>query len=336
MRPSFHPRLFNGPLGDPGLFIPFSFERRALIFDLGDLHSLPPRDILKISHVFVTHTHMDHFIGFDRLLRLFLGREKTLYIYGPEGFIDNVAGKLNAYTWNLVDNFKHEFVLVVSEVNATQVSTRVYACRQGFHPARKKVAKNETGHLVREPALTISAIELDHAVPCLGFSIEERYHVNIVKDRVASLGLEIGPWLNRFKESLFNARDLDSEFKVWAEGPEQKARRFVLGDLAKQIALITPGQKVTYIADVAYTKANSRKITAFAKDSDHLYIEAAFLEKDRDLAARKFHLTAWQAGRIAGEAKAKQMTPFHFSPRYTGQEHLLVQEAQTAFHKYRA
>ncbi len=336
MRPSFHPRLLNGPLGDPGLFIPFSFERRALIFDLGDLHSLPSRDILKISHVFVTHTHMDHFIGFDRLLRLFLGREKILYIYGPEGFIDNVAGKLNAYTWNLVENFTHEFVLIVSEVNATQVSTRVYACRRGFHPTRKKVAKKETGHLVCEPALTISAIELDHTVPCLGFSIEERYHINILKDRVASLGLEIGPWLNRFKASLFNAQDLHSEFKVGTEDREQKTRTFVLGDLAKQIALITPGQKVTYIADVAYTQANSRKITAFAKDSDHLYIEAAFLEKDRDLAAGKFHLTAWQAGRLAGEANAKQMTPFHFSPRYTGQEHLLVQEAQTAFHKYRA
>ncbi len=335
MRPSFYPRLFNGPLGDPGLFIPFSFERRAVIFDLGDLHSHPPRDILKISHAFVTHTHMDHFIGFDRLLRLFLGREKTLYIYGPEGFIDNVAGKLKAYTWNLVENFSHEFVLSVSEVNATQVSTRVFACRHGFHPTRKKVEKNMNGRLIREPALTISAIELDHAVPCLGFCIEERYHVNIMKDRVASLGLEAGPWLNRFKESLFNAQDPFSEFKVRTAGQEQKARKFILGDLAKQISLITPGQKVTYIADVAYTKSNARKITSFAKDSDHLYIEAAFLEKDRDLAARKFHLTAWQAGRIAGQAKAKQMTPFHFSPRYTGQEHLLIQEAHAAFHKYR-
>ena len=336
MRPSFHPRLSNGPLGDPGLFIPFSFERRAVIFDLGDLHSHPPRDILKTSHVFVTHTHMDHFIGFDRLLRLFLGREKMLYLYGPEGFIDNVAGKLNAYTWNLVENFSHEFVLSVSEVNATQVSTRVYACRKGFHPTRKKVAKNVTGRLICEPALTISAIELDHAVPCLGFCIEERYHINIKKDRVVSLGLEIGPWLNRFKASLFNEKNPFSEFEVRSEGREQGATKFVLGDLAKQIALITPGQKVTYIADVAYTKSNSRKITAFAEDSDHLYIETAFLEKDRDLAARKFHLTAWQAGRIAGEANVKQMTPFHFSPRYTGHEHLLEQEAQSAFHKYRA
>ena len=60
MRPSFTPRLINDPFSDPGLFVPFLFEKRALMFDLGDLHALSPRDLLKVTHVFVTHSHMDH------------------------------------------------------------------------------------------------------------------------------------------------------------------------------------------------------------------------------------------------------------------------------------
>jgi len=48
MRPSFYLRMVNGPFDDPGLFVPFLFEKRAIIFDLGDIYSLSARDVLKM------------------------------------------------------------------------------------------------------------------------------------------------------------------------------------------------------------------------------------------------------------------------------------------------
>ena len=66
MRPRFHPRLANDPFGDPCLFIPFGFESRAFMVDLGEAPGLAPRDLLRTTHAFVTHTHMDHFAGFDQ------------------------------------------------------------------------------------------------------------------------------------------------------------------------------------------------------------------------------------------------------------------------------
>ena len=80
MRPSFQPRLVNPPYGDPSLYIPFAYRGEAILFDTGDLAPLSSREILKVDHIFITHTHMDHFIGFDRVLRLCLGRNKTLHL----------------------------------------------------------------------------------------------------------------------------------------------------------------------------------------------------------------------------------------------------------------
>lgn len=330
MRPSFHPRLVNSPFDDPGLYIPLTFENRAVLFDLGDINALTSRDILKIDTVFVTHTHMDHFIGFDRLLRLLLGRDKTIAMFGPEGFLQNVTGKLAGYAWNLVEHYANRFVLEATEVQPGRLISKRFVCREGFiapEPARQ-TPFGET--LVKDPAFSVSTAILDHGLPCLAFSIQEQFHINIIKERVLSLGLQIGPWLNAFKSALFNHAPPESEFIVTGPGNTTQ-QKFILGELADRVAKITPGQKIAYIADAGMSAANEDKMIKLAGGADHLFIEASFLEKHREIAQKKHHLTAKQAGTIAARAGVKQFAIFHFSPRYTGQEHLLQEEAQAAF-----
>jgi ribonuclease Z len=329
MRPRFHPRLINGPFDDPCLYIPFLFENRAIIFDLGDIHSLSTRDLLKIDHIFVTHTHIDHFIGFDRILRIFLGREKDLHLYGPQGFLLNVEGKLAAYAWNLVKNYQYKLGLYLTEVRHDCLLTREYLCQNEFVPTHEAVEQPFKEVLYEEPAFSVSSAILDHRIPCLGFAIKERFHININKDKIAALQLQTGPWLTEFKQALYDGKDPESEFKV--NTGKKEVQQFRLGDLADQITMITPGQKITYIADVVYHPKNKDRIVSLAKNSDHLFIEAAFLEADKDIALEKNHLTARQAGVLAAMARVKQFTIFHFSPRYTDQAHLLQEEARQAF-----
>ncbi len=343
------PRLVNGPFDDPGLFVPFSFENRAILFDLGDISTLSPRDILKITHIFVTHTHMDHFTGFDTLLRLLLGRDKKIFLFGPKGIHENVRGKLAGYTWNLVERFPASLDIVVTEVLENQRTTTEYRCKDKFAPTNTSIQNNITidSPILSEPALEVYAQVLDHGIPVLGFSLRQRLQVNIIKEAVESLGLEIGPWLKELKNAVYNALPNDSNTNPqhhtsYTDDPDFKDRpfefesnktkkTFQLKELTNTITTLTPGQEITYIADCAFTPENTRKITKLAKNTHHLYIEAAFSDADKSLALDKHHLTTKQAGEIAATTNTKELTIFHFSPRYNGTENTMHQEAKAAW-----
>ena len=207
MGPSFLPRLVNSPFDDPALFVPFRYENRALLFDLGDIASLPARDILKITHIFITHTHMDHFVGFDRLLRIFLGRNKELFLWGPQGFLANLEGKLAGYCWNLVENYQNRFILHAVELHPHVAFVQSYPCRHGFATHGRVREIPFDGIALAEPALTVNAVHLDHGIPVLGFALRERFHINILKGPLEHLELAPGPWLNHFKAMLFRGSD---------------------------------------------------------------------------------------------------------------------------------
>ena len=63
-----------------------------------------------------------------------------------------------------------------------------------------------------------------------------------------------------------------------------------------------------------------------AAGADHLFIEAAFLHRDRALAEATRHLTARAAGEIARAAGVNRVTPFHFSGRYLARSEEIAME----------
>ena len=100
---------------------------------------------------------MDHFIGFDILLRSFLGREKKLHLYGPPGFLNNVEGRLAGYNWNLVHEFEGEFRLKVTEVHPSRTLTREYFCKNRFSSGEALQESPFTGTLLRESAFHVAS-----------------------------------------------------------------------------------------------------------------------------------------------------------------------------------
>jgi ribonuclease Z len=329
MRPILHPYLVNGPFGDPGLYVEFMFERRALLFDMGDLQPLSARKLLRVSHAFVSHTHMDHFMGFDRLLRICVGRDKDLHLYGPAGFIDQVGHKLAAYTWNLVHNYESDFALTVTEIVSPASARRAaFHVRSGFQRSDESTLTLHDGVLLDEDNLRVRTAVLDHLIPCLGFAVEEKRHVNVWRNRVEEMGLTPGPWLHALKRAVIHEQADDTPIAVPVAGG---VREFTLGELKQCLLRIVDGQKIGYVVDVRYDAENARRITALVRDADTLFIESTFLQQDAAQAAAKYHLTASQAGRLARAAGAKRVIPFHFSPRYSDCEARVREEVTQAF-----
>src|SRR5260370_32236258 len=61
MRPIFDTALVNRTFGDPGVLIDLKFERRAILFDIGDLPGLPTPKLPPVGGAFVSHTTHVHF-----------------------------------------------------------------------------------------------------------------------------------------------------------------------------------------------------------------------------------------------------------------------------------
>lgn len=329
MKSAFIPRLVNHPFGDPGLYVSFRYQGRAMLFDLGRIDRQPAASLLKISHVFVSHTHMDHFIGFDHLLRLFLARDRQLHVFGPPGIIDNVRGKLAGYTWNLVDAYP--FVLTVHEIAPTKMRQVRLPARSAFEPDSDTTDEFD-GTLYETSDIRVTAAHLDHRIPCLGFALTEKNRLNVRADQLAEMGVPAGRWLNQLKDAVRAQLPGDTPVRIeWKEGSEQRQASFSVDELRDRLLIETRGQKIAYVVDTLFNQFNFERVVALVRGADTFFCESLFLDADRHEASKRYHLTARQAGTLARAAAVARLETFHFSPRYERNPEPLRAEAQAVF-----
>jgi len=105
MKPTFIHSTINSPFDDPGIFVRILREKRAFLFDTGRYFKAEYRSPAKGNRCFHYTTHVDHFIGFDMLIRALLRRDLPVRVYGPSNIADCVEGKLKGYTWNLIKEY---------------------------------------------------------------------------------------------------------------------------------------------------------------------------------------------------------------------------------------
>src|SRR5262249_18646966 len=262
MRPLLHPTLVNGRSGDPALYIETLFEKHAILFDLGDIAALPARKILRLEQVFVSHAHVDHFVGFDQLLRLHVGREKRIALFGPDGFVDRVAHKLHGFSWNLAESYACDLVVEVTEIDAALAARTVrFRLKRTFAAEELGRVRLADGIVHSEPTFRVATAVLDHGIPVLGFALEEAAHVNVWKTRLIERQLPVGPWLSALKRAVVEERPDDFPIVVAGARGGEPPRELPLGAL-RDLVTVIPGQKFAYVTDVGDTAENRAKIVA--------------------------------------------------------------------------
>jgi ribonuclease Z len=323
MRPALHPRLINGRTGDPCVYIEVLHRPDSILFDCGDLSALSARHLLRVGLVAVSHAHIDHWVGFDQLLRVLVGREKRVEMVGPAGFAERVHHKLQAFTWNLIDRIPANLVFDVTEVAVGPEWKRArMRLHRGF--ALEPEAPIPAGRVVlRFGGLGLRAAILDHGTPSLGFAVEEAAHYNVWRNRLDERGLPVGTWLAGLKQAIVDGAPDDQLV------PVRPGLALPLAEL-RDLVSVTPGQVLAYLTDFADHACNRQAAVELADAADLLFIEAPFLAQDAAVARDRGHLTARAAGEIARSARVRRIEPFHLSARYAGRESELLAEVAAA------
>jgi ribonuclease Z len=303
--------LGAGATGDPSLYIEPANLAHSFLVDCGN-HHLSHGRLLRIQYLFLSHTHLDHFIGFDSWMRVHLGGNDTLHIVGPPGTAQHVYHKIHGYVWNLAETVYLKFA--VTELD----------------PLKSYVLLPNERYELQQTDPVLPVIDprgdwLFRSVPLQHLSIVSNAYRIYTPDRwrvdeaaLQESGLKPGPWVKELKDR--------QEGTIQADG-----KSFSVSELRKRLLYYASGYAITYITDAVYNEENAKKMIDLARESDHLFCESSFLKEDDERAKKTHHLTTIEAATIAKEANVKQLHLFHFSRRYAGLEHLFLKEAREIF-----
>ena len=327
----FEARLVNPPHGDPALCLRFppatpSPEGIVYLLDCGSLLNMPHSDLLRVRRLFISHTHIDHAIGLDHLLRIQLFSERPLEIYGPPGLIEQFAGRLRGYAWNLIGD--SPFQVHLHELHPEKIVSRELPCRDQFRPGLFR-RRRQRGPLMLAEGCSVSWFPLEHGVPCLGYRFTSRPFFRFREEEARKLGFSPGPWIRQLK-SLAESGSWKTALDPGLPGKSTTVRK-----LADQLLEQDPLSTLVYITDTLLGQEQRVRFLPFVQDCQQLWCEATYCQADLDKAAANLHATASQAACLARDAHVGRLCLFHLSRRYQGDTSRHLAEAQAVFsHTY--
>lgn len=316
------PLLVNASTGDPVLWVDYPDTDDALLFDAGDNSSLPLERLADLTAVFITHHHVDHFIGLDRIVRANIDRDKVLTIFGPPGTIQKVYDRIRSYEYQFFPFQK--IVLDLIDIAPHSLTRARLECTKKFPPPEPVQEPRMGRTIFTRGNLSVESVAVEHTVPCLAYALVEHPAWHVDTQALSTGALRPGGWIKDVAQRL--AADGDAQDRITIDG-----LAFTLGDLAARYFRQTRGGRLAYVTDTAWTAAVQAELISLCKQADRLYCDAFYAVAQQSAATKHKHMTTLAAAELATRARVGELILMHFGGRYRGRYESLLDEARKGF-----
>jgi ribonuclease Z len=174
-----------------------------ILFDCGEgtqrQFMLSSASFMKVSSVFITHLHGDHFLGLPALIQsmAFSGRTEPLSVLGPEGTIALVRSLL------CLGYFTSTFDIEAMEM--------------------------KDGDKADYPGFQVTAVRTEHTVPSLGYVLEENERPGRFQlDKAMELGVPEGPLFRKLQQGQDVTVDGKKIRSSMVLGPARRGRKVAI------------------------------------------------------------------------------------------------------------
>ncbi len=322
------PAFFAGLLDDPLLSVLIRPLGRRLLFDCGRIHHLAKRVLKSTTSLFITHAHMDHFMGMDTFIRTLHVSPRTTDIFGPPGLADRMAAKLAGYDWNLAEPYWGSFR--IHEVFPGRLALTLFSGPDAFARRREEDKPRQEREIYRDRFVRVEADTCDHSIPSLIYRISELPSFQVDEGRLEAAGLVKGEWLRELRRLFTQGRMGGEPLTVLRrQGNEVTSETDVDAEaLYESIRGKRPGASIGYVTDIGFTRENMEKLERLMAGVTFLVCECSFLAEDREKARDSAHLCSEDINRMLDRLRPAFFMPMHLSRSYIHTWERLYQELE--------
>lgn len=320
------PHILSGLFDDPLLLIRTAPGGEHLLFDCGDISHLSKKIIKPVTKVFISHAHMDHFMGMIKLARTLIVTDRVIDVFGPPGIAERLASMLQGFEWNLTESYFCRFQ--VHEIYPELIKRFLLKGGDGFRRTYIDQTFRDDLTIVSGEYYFVEAEICDHKIPSVIYRIHEKPGFLIDESSLNHSGIKPGKWIdelkNQWKGHFANnalPAALDAEELAGCFKDIHTAKELYLSLAAEH-----PVPSLGYTADMGFTEENISKVTGLMKGVSVLVTECSYALENKGKARKTFHLCTEDVTALLQRVQPGVYIPQHISKTYLHRREQVLEE----------